>query len=552
MSSRIVPRLSAAAPGWSVECDVVVVGSGVAGLTAAIEARQSGYRVTLVTKADVGEGSTVWAQGGVAAALGPEDTPEEHWRDTVVAGAGLCDADAVRVLVGEGARAVYRLIRRGAEFDRTASGRLQLTREGGHHMDRIAHAGGDATGAEISRALIKRIRADEGITLIEHALALDVLIDATGAAQGITLHVMGEGEHGGVGSVLAPAVILATGGIGQVFAQTTNPVVATGDGIAMALRAGAACADLEFVQFHPTVLYLGPDAKGQLPLISEAVRGEGAFLVDDAGQRIMEGLHPMDDLAPRDVVAKAITRHLHSSGAANVWLDGRAIGQRWPSRFPSIFHSLQAHGIDPRAELIPVAPAQHYHSGGVLTDLYGRTTVPGLFAAGEVACTGVHGANRLASNSLLEGLVFAERIAAVIDQELPQRRPVVQRPSRAQLVSNEHRAELQSQMSRNVGVVRSERSLAQAGDWLTGLVDQVEPAPPRTANWEMTNLQAVAAALTLGARTREESRGSHWREDFDEPSPAWLRRVVVTMDANGALHTTLRKVPQLPDAKEVL
>ena len=552
MTARIAARLAAAAPGWSEESDVVVVGSGVAGLTAAIEARQSGYRVTLVTKADVGEGSTVWAQGGVAAALGPEDTPEEHWRDTVVAGAGLCDADAVRVLVGEGARAVFRLIRRGAEFDRTDTGDLQLTREGGHHMDRIAHAGGDATGAEISRALIQRIRDDEGIQLIEHALALDVLLDSTGAAQGITLHVMGEGEHGGVGSVLAPAVILATGGIGQVFAQTTNPVVATGDGIAMALRAGAACADLEFVQFHPTVLFLGPDAKGQLPLISEAVRGEGAFLVDDDGARVMAGVHPLADLAPRDVVAKAITKHLHRSGADHVWLDGREIGERWPTRFPSIFHSLEAHGIDPRTQLIPVAPAQHYHSGGILTDLYGRTNVPGLFAAGEAACTGVHGANRLASNSLLEGLVFAERIAAVLDQELPARRPVAARPARAQLVSNDHRPELQALLSKEVGVVRSAESLARATEWLNELVDHVEPAPPRTANWEMTNLQAVAAALTLGALTREESRGSHWREDFDSPSNKWLQRVVITMDVNGVLQTKLRKVPQLPDAKEVL
>ena len=552
MSPLVAPKLRAAKPGWSVESDVVVIGSGVAGLTAAIEARKSGYRVTLVTKADVGEGSTVWAQGGVAAALGPEDTPEEHWRDTIVAGAGLCDADAVRVLVGEGARAVYRLIRRGARFDRDSQGELQLTREGGHHMDRIAHAGGDATGAEISRALIQRIREDEGIELIEHALALDVLLDETGAAQGITLHVMGEGQHGGVGAVLAPAVVLATGGIGQVYSQTTNPTVATGDGIAMALRAGAQLADLEFVQFHPTVLYLGEEAKGQLPLISEAVRGEGAVLVDGSGRKFMQGVHPLADLAPRDIVSKAITREMMDSGASHVWLDARAIGERWPDRFPSIFASLAAHGIDPRAELIPVAPAQHYHSGGILTDTYGRTNVAGLFAAGEVACTGVHGANRLASNSLLEGLVFAERIAAVLEQELPVRRSVELGSVAGAVVDKRDRASLQKVMSRDVGVLRNERSLSEATGVLDSLLTDAESVPPGTATWETTNLQAVASSITIAARTRTESRGSHWRDDFEEPSRDWLRRVVVTMDANGRLSTTLRRVPQPPDMKEVL
>ncbi|MEY3278751.1 MAG: hypothetical protein RLZZ426_1237, partial [Actinomycetota bacterium] len=411
---RIVSALKAAEPGWYANADVIVVGSGVAGLTAAMQARLAGYSVMLVTKSKVNEGSTRWAQGGIAAALDPEDSPEQHWRDTVVAGAGLCDADAVRVLVGEGPNAVRRLIARGANFDRTAEGDLALTREGGHHRDRIAHAGGDATGAEISRALVDAVASDSGIELIEHALVLDLLQDEHGGVQGVTLHVMGEGRRDGVGAVLAPAVIIATGGIGQVFSQSTNPRVATGDGIALALRAGAVLADLEFVQFHPTVLYLGADAVGQQPLISEAVRGEGAFLVDDDGVRFMKDIHPLADLAPRDVVATAIMRTMLNQGVPHVWLDGRNIGERWPVRFPTIFQSLAEYGIDPRKDLIPIAPAQHYHSGGIRTDLYGRTSVPGLFACGEVACTGVHGANRLASNSLLEGLVFAERIGAVL------------------------------------------------------------------------------------------------------------------------------------------
>ncbi|MEY4347706.1 MAG: hypothetical protein RIS43_125, partial [Actinomycetota bacterium] len=304
--TTIVSQLLAPEPGWFAEADVVIVGSGVAGLTAAIQARAAGYRVMLVTKATVDQGSTRWAQGGIAAALDPNDSPEQHWRDTVIAGAGLCDADAVRVLVSEGPNAVRRLISRGARFDKTSSGELALTREGGHHRNRIAHAGGDATGAEISRALVDAVRSDEGIELIEHALVLDLLVDDLGAAQGITLHVMGEGQHDGVGAVLASAVVLATGGIGQVFAQSTNPKVATGDGIALALRAGAALADLEFIQFHPTVLYIGENAVGQQPLISEAVRGEGAFLVDFDGNRFMKDVHEQADLAPRDVVAKAI------------------------------------------------------------------------------------------------------------------------------------------------------------------------------------------------------------------------------------------------------
>lgn len=416
-------RLQAPAPGWSIEADVVVVGSGVAGLTAALRCAAAGRRTVVVTKARLDDGSTRWAQGGIAAALGDGDTPEQHLADTLVAGAGLCDEAAVRTLVTEGPDAVHRLIRTGARFD-TAPGsdEIALTREGGHHRRRIAHAGGDATGAEISRALVEAVRA-AGLRTVENALVLDLLTDPDGHTSGVTLHVMGEGQHDGVGAVHAPSVVLATGGMGQVFSATTNPAVSTGDGVALALRAGAEISDLEFVQFHPTVLYLGPEAEGQQPLISEAVRGEGAHLVDADGTRFMVGQHELAELAPRDIVAKAIMRRAHEQGVEHMYLDGRHFGaQMWETRFPTILAACRSHGIDPVTEPIPVAPAAHYASGGVRTDLRGRTTVPGLYACGEVACTGVHGANRLASNSLLEGLVFAERIAADI-AEGPRRRP---------------------------------------------------------------------------------------------------------------------------------
>lgn len=549
---RIISQLRAAEPGWFARADVVIIGSGVAGLTAAIQARQSGLTVMIVTKSVVNDGSTRWAQGGIAAALDPEDSPDAHWKDTVVAGAGLCDPDAVRVLVSEGPDAIRRLIARGARFDTTDEGEIALTREGGHHRDRIAHAGGDATGAEISRALVDAVANDPGIELIEHALVLDLLQDEAGAAQGVTLHVMGEGQRDGVGAVLAPAIILATGGIGQVFSQSTNPRVATGDGIALALRAGAVIADVEFVQFHPTVLYLGPDAEGQQPLISEAVRGEGAFLVDDEGNRIMLDVHPLADLAPRDVVAKAIMRHMMTAGVPHVWLDARSIGDEWPVRFPSIFESLSQHGIDPRTALIPVAPAQHYHSGGVRTDLYGRTSVTGLFACGEVACTGVHGANRLASNSLLEGLVFAERIGAVLAAGLPERRPFVARSSQAHVLDDELRLMLQYAMTEGVGVLRSKDSISRTLKVLAPIADSDVDVTPCTETWELTNLHAVSTALALSALTREETRGSHWREDFPEARTEWLKRVCIRADRNGVLDVSFETVPQVPNMKEVL
>ncbi|CAM5247518.1 L-aspartate oxidase OS=Streptomyces tendae OX=1932 GN=GUR47_18870 PE=3 SV=1 [Streptomyces tendae] len=552
-------RLHAPAPGWAIAADVVVVGSGVAGLTAALRCEAAGLRTVVVTKARLDDGSTRWAQGGVAAALGEGDTPEQHLDDTLVAGAGLCDAEAVRILATEGPDAVRRLIATGAHFDESTEGGLALTREGGHHRRRIAHAGGDATGAEISRALVEAVRA-RGLRTIENALVLDLLTDADGRTAGVTLHVMGEGQHDGVGAVHAPAVVLATGGMGQVFSATTNPSVSTGDGVALALRAGAEVSDLEFVQFHPTVLFLGPDAEGQQPLVSEAVRGEGAHLVDADGVRFMLGQHELAELAPRDIVAKAITRRMQERDADHMYLDARHFGRAmWEQRFPTILAACRAHGIDPVTEPVPVAPAAHYASGGVRTDAHGCTTVPGLYACGEVACTGVHGANRLASNSLLEGLVYAERIAAdiaagTVHARVPAPLPHPQHPEHP-LLPPEARLTIQRIMSEGAGVLRSADSLTRAAERLHGLHAEAREAlhengktsEPGVDTWEATNLLCVARVLVAAAARREETRGCHWREDHaDRDDTTWRRHIVVRLnpDRTLAVHTT--DTPEFP------
>jgi L-aspartate oxidase len=533
-------RLRAPKPGWSTTSDVVVIGSGVAGLTTALQIRAHGLSVILVTKARVDEGSTKWAQGGIAAALGPGDSPAQHENDTLIAGAGLCDLPAVKVLVSEGPEAVRKLIARGAVFDKSQTGEIALTREGGHLRNRILHAGGDATGAEVSRALLAAVSQDPGIEVIEHALVLDALKSATGRVCGVTLHVIGEGSRDGVGQIMARAVVLATGGLGQVFAQTTNPSVSTGDGVALALRAGADVADVEFIQFHPTVLYVGENSRGQQPLISEAVRGEGAFLVNDLGQRFMTQVHPLADLAPRDVVAKEISRQMARSGAKHVWLDARGISD-FAERFPNIHASCQRIDIDPAQDLIPVAPASHYASGGIRTDLNGHSSVPGLYAVGETACTGAHGANRLASNSLLEGLVFGARIAEDIAKNITaQEDPAPQDPIEI-LISPSIRGELQRAMSKGVAVVRSEQSLVDA----LGSLERLKEATTIYANveaWETTNLYLLAIAIARSALDRKESRGSHWREDYPLTQDQWRRRIHQSIDEIGNWQTTYEEV----------
>ncbi|MEV4411593.1 L-aspartate oxidase [Catellatospora sp. NPDC049609] len=577
----VSPRALPARPAsWFEPTDVVVIGSGIAGLTAALHLREAGLHVTVVTKVNIDDGSTRWAQGGIAAVLDPLDTPAAHAQDTLVAGVGLCDPAAVDVLVTEGPARVRELIKMGAEFDRHADGTLMLTREGGHHANRIVHAGGDATGAEVQRALHAAVRRDPWIRLVEHALVLDLLCDAAGRACGVTLHVLGEGTEDGVGAVLARAVVLATGGLGQIFAATTNPVVSTGDGVALALRAGADVTDLEFVQFHPTSLYLPGNRTAQQPLVSEALRGEGAHLVDGDGKRFMVGQHELAELAPRDVVAKGIHRQMLASGTDHVYLDARHVPDL-AHRFPTITAYCLAAGVDPTVDLIPVAPAAHYASGGVRTDLDGRTSIPGLYACGEVACTGVHGANRLASNSLLEGLVFARRIAADIARELPpQADPVLDdrstapgeeprddatRGERERAASGApsageagglawtpggnvpagapdpdelaaRRRALQRAMTRGAGVLRSAETLAQTAAVLREV--GTPPLPGRTAGWEFANLLTVAQALVAAASLRVETRGCHWREDHPEAVADWRGHLFPALSADGTMNGT--------------
>ncbi|WP_246157667.1 L-aspartate oxidase [Catellatospora sichuanensis] len=596
----VLPRALPARPAsWFEPTDVVVIGSGIAGLTAALHLREAGLHVTVVTKVNIDDGSTRWAQGGIAAVLDPLDTPAAHARDTLVAGVGLCDPAAVDVLVTEGPTRVRELIKMGAEFDRHPDGSLMLTREGGHHANRIVHAGGDATGAEVQRALHAAVRRDPWIRLVEHALVLDLLRDTRGRACGVTLHVLGEGTEDGVGAVLARAVVLATGGLGQIFAATTNPIVSTGDGVALALRAGADVTDLEFVQFHPTSLYLPNNRTAQQPLVSEALRGEGAYLVDGDGKRFMVGQHELAELAPRDVVAKGIHRQMLAAGTDHVYLDARHVPDL-AHRFPTITAYCLAAGVDPTVDLIPVAPAAHYASGGVRTDLDGRTSIPGLYACGEVACTGVHGANRLASNSLLEGLVFARRIAADITRDLPpQADPVLDGPDRPDLprsfppdqpadpaaeggavgVSEQvggplaqsgdaastagtaaagglawtpqglvaaaevpavdlaaRRRELQRAMTRGAGVLRSAQTLAETARVLREV--GTPPLPGRTAGWEFANLLTVASALVASAALRAETRGCHWREDHAEADDGWRGHLFPGLAADGTTNST--------------
>jgi len=533
-----VTSLSVAAgtllPAWEASADVVVVGTGVAGLTAALNTASAGLSVLLITKGRPEEASTQWAQGGVAVVRDerdPGDSIQTHIDDTLVAGAGLSDPVAVELILTEGPAAVQRLIDRGALFDAGPDGLLR-TREGGHSANRVIHAGGDATGAEIERALL----AVRGLpSVLAGHQALDVVLDGTGRARGLSVL----GPDGRVGLIRSGAVVLATGGSGHLYAATTNPGVATGDGLAMALRAGAALADTEFMQFHPTVLWTGPGDLGHRPLVTEAVRGEGAVLIDGAGVRIMLGVHPLADLAPRDVVSLAVSRRMALAPGGvgdHVFLDATGIAPAvFARRFPTVSAACALAGVNPTTDPIPVAPAAHYHCGGVLTDMDGRTTVPGLFAVGEVARTGLHGANRLASNSLLEGLVMGERAAAAIGAEvtLAAARPAELILTAAPAADPAGRFELQATMSRSAGIGRDLVTLLAAQSTAARLAAVAAPVVDRWSV-ETANLTLAASALLAAAEARAESRGCHVRTDHPDRDDAWQRASLhVTLDDAG-------------------
>lgn len=498
--------------------DAIVVGAGIAGLMAAL--KLAPMRVTVLCKTQLGSGAaTDWAQGGIAAAIGADDSPALHQLDTQRAGAGLSDEAIVEILTRDAPARIEELLELGAAFDRNESGGLALGREAAHNRRRIVKAGGDATGREILKTLIAAVRSTPSVTVIENVVALDLAI-AGGRACGVYARRPGESAHT---LFEARATLLATGGIGRLYRYTTNPAQATGDGTAMAARAGAVLADMEFVQFHPTALAVPSDP---LPLVTEAIRGEGAILRNDLGERFMLDIHPDAELAPRDVVARAI--FFQQRAGRSVGLDARdAIGGSFPERFPTVFAACMQAGIDPRRIAIPVTPAAHYHMGGIAVDAWGRSSIPGMWACGETSATGVHGANRLASNSLLEALVYASRAAADIASGLPARTGSPPPPRSA----GEERedavqavADLRSLMYADVGVVREAAGLRAALERIAS----IERSHPR-ASEELRNLLTVGRLIAEAALARTESRGSHYRSDFPSPNDAFAKRSFRTL-----------------------
>lgn len=524
---------------WS---DVLVIGSGVAGLTTAITAAERGASVIVSTKSTADESNTLYAQGGVAAVLDEGhvagDSHEKHIGDTLIAGAGLCDDDIVRLVVTEGTAAVRALIDMGANFDRAPDGSLALTQEGGHSAPRILHATGDATGHEVERALLARARQSPRIRFLEHAFCVD-LVTTDGECQGALVW----DDAQGLQFVAARATVLAAGGAGRVFRETTNPSVATGDGLAMAYRAGATLLDMEFMQFHPTTLYLAGAAR---KLLTEALRGEGGYLVDDDGVRFMVDLDERAELAPRDIVARAIVRRHRETGGRGIYLDLAHLDAAvLRARFPGIDRLCRSYGLDFTRDPLPIQPSAHYTIGGVKIDEGGQTEVPRLFAVGEVSCSGLHGANRLGSNSLLEGLVYGRRAgarAATLAQEshggvarMALETNEVRPERRVEIDIDDVLAALRAETWRNLGVERDraglEHALERLGFWSGYVLPEVFAGP---RGWELQNTLTVATLMTQAALARHESRGAHHRLDFPEADERLRQHSQVRLPKEGA------------------
>ena len=531
MTGAELRRLPRSPVRWGLDADVVVVGTGAAGLATALTAAAHGRRVLLLSKDGIGGGATPLAQGGLAAAIGPEDSPDLHRRDTLDAGAGLCDPAAVATLVADAPGEIARLVSRGARLERTA-----LNLEGGHSRRRIVSAGGDAIGREVHRVLRAALLASR-VQVLTRCVALDALAADRGPVGGVLAGFAADDGVLRVGAVTAPAVVLATGGFGQAYATTTNPAGLTGDGLALAARAGAELRDVEFVQFHPTVLWQD-SARGQCPLITEALRGAGAVLVDAAGRPVMSGRHPLGDLAPRDVVAAAMQQRMAQCGqqsgdgpGGHLWLDATTLGRAVLERdFPTVAGLCRARGIDPAAEPIPVAPGAHYACGGIRASMDGRTSVPGLYAVGEAASTGVHGANRLASNSLTEALITGRRTGDLLGRDLRRPPAMLRLPPPGPGVTPAARPALAAAMSRHAGVSRDRAGLER----LQQALDQAPPARGRLtlAIAEAANLHAVSVLVAAAALARTESRGCHrWRDAPPAGPGGRARHTVVRPEA---------------------
>jgi L-aspartate oxidase len=513
-----------ATPIQRICTDFVVVGAGVAGLRAAIELARSG-RVLVIAKDSLRESSSEYAQGGIAAALSDDDEVELHEQDTIIAGDGLCDTDAVRTLVEEAPAAIEQLIEWGTAFDRDGA-RLLFAREGAHSRNRVLHAHGDSTGREIVRTLAQQAGSLENVTFQSFAAVTDLLVES---GEVIGVSALDEAS-GSTVLIQARGTLLTTGGLGRVFENTTNPDVATGDGVACAYRAGAEIADIEFVQFHPTALYI-PDAPRFL--LSEALRGEGAYLRNAAGERFMERYHPSKELAPRDVVSRSIVMELRASGDASAYLDLTHLPPGFVrQRFPRIYNTCRRYGIDLENAPAPVRPAAHYAMGGVRTDLFGQTTMPRLYAAGEVACTGVHGANRLASNSLLEGLVFGARAGQAMCAlvALPEAEEA-NWPSALFPAITER--DVRAIAWNSCGILRSGPELAAAHKRLQSRALRPIESPGR-ADFELRSMHQIASLIAQASVAREESRGAHYRTDFPAKSAAFEKHSVITRSSNNA------------------